>query len=133
MGALVKFLLVVMGIGSVAASTYFLEQVVRSDRSFQVAHSPDDDPPAGGHAAAEESEGESPRKPATAPSAPGAPVIVSLEQTFANVLDAESHAHSLMLKLDVELFDESTRLLVDQRDGVLKSAIIETARQQSYE
>lgn len=158
MSGLVKMLLVVFGVGSVACSTYFLEQVIRSDRSFQVTSAPDDEEAESGEAEdgeegakakggeheakaegehgggehGEGGEGEGARKPAAA-TIPGAPVIVSLEQTFANVMDGDSRTHSLMMKLDVELFDENGRTLVDQRDGVLKSTIIEAARRQSYE
>ena len=154
---IVKLFLVLLSVTSVGASCYFLEQAIRSDRSFQITSSPDEDEgtpegeevaggghDGGGHEAKKEDGhggghdggegGESAdHKPASLAVAPGTPIIVAMEQTFANVLDSQKRAHSLMLKLDVELFEDANRALVDQRDGVLKSTIIETVREQTYE
>lgn len=146
---LVKLLLLVLGVGSVAASTYALEQMYRSDKSFQVTSSPDEEEaeeePAehgarGSHEAKAEGgehgeggeAGEGGRKVAESTD-PNQPVIVAMEQTFANVLDEAGKSHSLMLKLDVELFEESQRLLFEERDAVIKSTLIETSREHSYE
>jgi flagellar basal body-associated protein FliL len=58
---------------------------------------------------------------------------VSLDEMFVNVLSGSEEAHTVAFKLEVELFDERTRPLMDERQAVVKNAIIEVARQQPYD
>jgi len=56
---------------------------------------------------------------------------VGIDELFVNVLDGEEN-HSLGVKLDLELFDEAGRSVLDSRQSGVKDAIIETTREQSY-
>jgi flagellar basal body-associated protein FliL len=126
----------VVGVGTVGVSTYLLQQALISDRTFDISLADEDSPDEAAPAGAGDGEGqpsaESPaRNGASSPNAGSA--ILSMEQIFANVLDVNRQTHSLMLKLDLELFDEANRALVDERSGVLKSIVIETAAAQTFE
>lgn len=62
--------------------------------------------------------------------------LVSLEEVFANVNSGAGESrrmHTLGIKLDLELFEEESRLLLDARIGGVKHAIIATALEQDYE
>jgi len=62
--------------------------------------------------------------------------LVSLEEVFANVNSGkgdERRMHTLGIKLDLELFEEESRLLLDSRLGGVKNAIITTALEQDYD
>lgn len=58
---------------------------------------------------------------------------VTLEEMFANVVSSDDRVHTISFKLEVELFDEASRTMMDTRQAMVKNAIIETARFQEYE
>jgi len=62
--------------------------------------------------------------------------IVSLDEVFANVNSGtgeDRRMHTLGVKLELELFEEDSRVLMDQRVGGVKDAIITTALEQDYD
>lgn len=60
---------------------------------------------------------------------------VSLEEMYVNVLKGEDSrdAHAMAFKIEVELFDESARHFMEERQAVIKNAVIEIARRQDYD
>lgn len=58
---------------------------------------------------------------------------VSMEQMFVNLAGPENDGHSLTFQVEVELFDESKRSILESRLATLKNAAIEIARDQSFE
>jgi len=84
--------------------------------------------------AQEEAYYESVREPAAANSK--AVAVVSLDEVFANVNSGtgeQRRMHTLGVKIEIELFDEDSRTLLDQRAGNVKDAIITTALEQDYD
>lgn len=84
--------------------------------------------------AQEEAYYESVREPAAANSK--AVAVVSLDEVFANVNSGQGEQrrmHTLGIKLEMELFDEDSRALMDQRSSTVKDAIISTALDQDYD
>ncbi len=81
-------------------------------------------PAAGGHGAAPSA--------ATAGSSP-LRSWVTLEEMYVNVTSQDDDVHTLAFKLEVELFEETARHQMEDRQAIIKNAIIEIARLQPYE
>jgi flagellar basal body-associated protein FliL len=58
---------------------------------------------------------------------------VTLEDMHVNVFSAEDDAHTLSFKLEIELFDEKSRAVMEARQAVVKNVVLEVARDQSAE
>ncbi len=58
---------------------------------------------------------------------------VTLEEMFVNVQNPDESAHTLAFKLEVELFDESARHLMEERQAVVKNAVLEIGREQEFD
>lgn len=72
------------------------------------------------------------RRPAAAKTV----ALVSLDEVFANVNSGQGEnrkMHILGVKLDIELFDETSRPLLDGHVAGVKNAIISTALELDYE
>jgi flagellar basal body-associated protein FliL len=57
---------------------------------------------------------------------------VSMDQMFVNLSGPENEGHSLTFQVEIELFDENNRQIIESRLATLKNAAIEVARDQSY-
>ncbi len=141
---LVKGLIVTVGLIDFAVSGYFTYAARERVRSL-----PELPPraPASEHpAAAAEAGGGHGAAPAAAPAgghgAPAAAVVesnsklrswVTMEEMFANVLSEGQESHTVSFKLEVELFDESSRKLMDDHQALVKNAILEVARTQQFD
>jgi flagellar basal body-associated protein FliL len=55
-----------------------------------------------------------------------------MEQMFVNLAGPDNEGHSLTFQVEIELFDESKRQIIEARLATLKNAAIEVARDQSY-
>lgn len=120
MRQLPKILTVVAMTLAVATSLGFLWKAYRANRQMQFV----------AREAALEVERQTASKTSKAVS------LVSLEEVFANVnsgTEQERRMHTLGIKLDIELFEEESRLLLDSRLGSVKHAIIATALEQDYQ
>ncbi len=85
----------------------------------------------GEHGGGEHGEGKGPA-PASVNSGPPPIPIVGLDEIFVNVFAGEN-SHTFGVKLELELFEESGRTVIDGRQAGIKNAIIATAREQTYE
>jgi flagellar basal body-associated protein FliL len=65
------------------------------------------------------------------PAARAATSSVAIDEIVVNVLEGE-RTHSLGLKLDLEVFDEPGKTLIERRTAGVKDAVIQTAREQEY-
>ncbi len=92
--------------------------------------------PAGEHGAPASEHGESAEHGAAAaavePDAEPAVPILSLDEMFLNILEGREKVHTLGLKLDLELFEESSRSILESRASGVKNAIIEASREQDF-
>lgn len=69
-----------------------------------------------------------------APDLPSAPIIVTFDEVVANIGPYQSNrTHMLIVKMDLELFEEGTRRLIEKRQGGVKHMILELARTQNTE
>jgi flagellar basal body-associated protein FliL len=57
---------------------------------------------------------------------------VSMDQMFVNLSGPENEGHSLTFQVEIELFEENNRQIIESRLATLKNAAIEVARDQSY-
>ncbi len=57
--------------------------------------------------------------------------LVSFDEIFVNVA-ADERSYGLGVKLEIELFDDSSRALIEKRQPAIKDAIIQTSREQSF-
>lgn len=57
---------------------------------------------------------------------------VSMDQMFVNLSGPENEGHSLTFQVEIELFEENNRQIIESRLATLKNAAIEVAREQSY-
>lgn len=63
---------------------------------------------------------------------PVAPIMLTFDDVVANIGPYDSEkAHMLIVKLNLELFDEGNRKLIERRQGGVKHTILELARHQS--
>lgn len=111
--------LVAMGAGFFV-STFFVWQSYSSYKQLKYA--------------AQEAYYESVREPASKVSKTIA--LVSVPEIFANVNSGEGdkrRMHTLGVKLDVELFDEESRTMMEERLAGVKDAVIVTALEQDFE
>lgn len=59
------------------------------------------------------------------------PVIIALDEMVANLSINGGKSSTLVLKLDLEIFDEEYRKLIEKRQGGVKHRILELARGQT--
>jgi|GEM_PF-4103038 len=57
---------------------------------------------------------------------------ISMDQMFVNLSGPENEGHSLTFQLEIEVFEESNRQIIESRLATLKNAAIEVARDQSF-
>lgn len=112
-----------LGAMAIAAvvSLYFMSQVMHAYHEFNTAM--------------EEAQNEKARELASKKSDNTVP-IVSLPEVFANVNSGTGEnrkMHMLGVKLDIELFEEENRPLLESRVAGVKNAIITTALEQDVE
>lgn len=63
---------------------------------------------------------------------PVAPILLTFDDVVANIGPYDSaKAHMLIVKLNLELFDENSRKLIERRQGGVKHTILELSRGQS--
>lgn len=63
---------------------------------------------------------------------PVVPILLTFDDVVANIGPYDSpKAHMLIVKLNLELFEETNRKLIERRQGGVKHTILELARQQS--
>jgi flagellar basal body-associated protein FliL len=68
------------------------------------------------------------------PSVPGGQSIVSIDEMWVNINPGEvGNVRSVGVRLELELFDDQDRAVIDQRQAGIKDVIIETARLQTYD
>ena len=60
-----------------------------------------------------------------------APVIIAFDEVVVNVGPQDGKTHMLIMKLDLELFEESSRKLIEKRQGGVKHTILELSRVQN--
>jgi flagellar basal body-associated protein FliL len=91
-------------------------------------------PAADGHGApAADAHGAAARAPASAEKPTSVSrAWVSMEQMFVNLSGPENEGHSLTFQVEIELFEENNRQIIESRLATLKNAAIEVARDQSY-
>lgn len=117
--ALPRLLSIVGAALGVIASAYFVWSSFRAYQQLTFAE--------------EEAYYESVREPSAVSKAVA---LVSLDEVFANVNSGEGEnrqMHTLGVKLDIELFDEDSRALLDQRSAGVKDSIISTAIEQDFD
>ena len=122
MRELPKMLSVVVLTACIAVSGYFLWRAHKAHKQFQFA--------------LQEAALEAQREIASSAGTGKAISLVSLDEVFANVNSGEGDdrkMHTLGIKLELELFDEGSRVVLDQRLGGVKHAIIATALEQDFE
>lgn len=59
------------------------------------------------------------------------PILLSFDEMVANVGSSDNRNHLFMFKMDLELFDEEYRKLIEKRQGGVKHVILELARSQN--
>lgn len=59
--------------------------------------------------------------------------VVSVDEVLGNIRMRNGRLRSLGLKMELELFDDSQRSLLDQRQSGIKNTILEVIREQEYE
>jgi len=91
----------------------------------------EDQPPAAEHAPAGEGEtGDAHAKAQDArPKAPAIP-LVPLDEVYVNLVGDEDADHLLGIKLEIELFEDADRILIERGSAGVKNAVIEAAREQ---
>lgn len=57
---------------------------------------------------------------------------ISMDQMFVNLSGPENEGHSLTFQVEIEVFEESNRQIIESRLATLKNAAIEVARDQSF-
>lgn len=57
--------------------------------------------------------------------------LISFDEIFVNV-SADERSYGLGIKLEIEIFDEASRPIIEKRQPAIKDAIIQTSREQSY-
>jgi flagellar basal body-associated protein FliL len=143
---LVKGLIVTVGLIDFAVSGYFTYAARERVRSLPelppraVASEHPTDQAAehgGGHGAAPAAE-HGGGHGAAAPTAPEVPSKlrswVTMEEMYVNVLsEGVVDTHTISFKLEVELFDESSRKVMDEHQALVKNAILEVARTQQFD
>lgn len=68
------------------------------------------------------------------PAKPAKPSLVGLKEVFVNVLSRKTDdTHYLRFKLELEVFDEPARALIEQRQPLLKHTLITASRQMDFE
>ena len=58
--------------------------------------------------------------------------FISIDELFVNVMAPNGVSHSLALKLEIELFDEDARTIVDEHQAGMRDTIIVTTRDYDY-
>lgn len=83
-----------------------------------------------GHGAAAPAEGGH-GAPAAAAANPPSPIL-SIDEVYANIPGEGQRNHSFALKVELELFDESNRSVIEERSSVVRSTILDAVRQNDY-
>ena len=73
------------------------------------------------------------REPSAVTPPDAAPVIIAFEEVVVNVGPQDGKTHMLIMKLDLELFEESSRKLIEKRQGGVKHTILELSRVQNID
>jgi flagellar basal body-associated protein FliL len=134
-----KIVALLLGIGGTGIASFFawtsyqamrslpLSDLSREERSVMEGTS---EIKAQGGAVAGHGEGPAADPGSRKPSSTGLP-LVSMDEIFVNVPSAKG-IHSLAVKVEVELFDENGRGVVDERQSGIKDTIITAAREQDF-
>lgn len=73
---------------------------------------------------------------AAAPATPhGAPTLVSIDQVVSNLRNRDGDdapVHSVWMKLEIELFGDDGRPIVEKRQAGIRDIVIQAAREQEY-
>jgi len=67
------------------------------------------------------------------PASPVAPVLISLDEVLVNIQgESTEKLHSLGVRLELELFSDQGRNIIEQRQAGIKHTVIESSQNQDY-